>query len=60
VDLYTADLVVQSKMRDREREFEAHRYLAPEPSPDPASSDWLERARRTLGWLRVMRRGEAS
>jgi len=59
MDLYTADLLVRSKMQDRERDFETNRLIALTRTPRPESGEWRERARRILGWFRVMRRGEA-
>jgi hypothetical protein len=59
MNLYTADLMADERMRDRERDFEADRLVAlARVRPDPeAATGVRERFRRTAGWFRVMRRG---
>ena len=59
MNLYTADLMADERMRDRERDFEASRLAAlARVRPDPETATGLrERIRRTAGWFRVMRRG---
>ena len=61
MNLYTADLMINDRMLDRDRTFEANRLaaLAREPHPATAASGWRARAGRATGWLRVMRRGTA-
>jgi hypothetical protein len=62
MNLYTADLMADERMRDRERDFEANRLAAlARVRPDPVHTTGLrERIRRTAGWFRVMRRGQAT
>jgi hypothetical protein len=59
MNLYTADLMADERMRDRERDFEANRLaVLARVRPDPETTTGLrERIRRTAGWVRVMRRG---
>lgn len=59
MNLYTADLMADERMRDRERDFEANQLAAlAQVRPDPEQTTGLrERMRRTVGWFRVMRRG---
>jgi len=59
MNLYTADLMADERMRDRERNFEANRLAAlARVRDDPETTTGLrERIRRTAGWFRVMRRG---
>ena len=59
MDLYTADLMADERMRDRERDLEANQLVAlarvrPEREQTPGLR---ERIRRTAAWSRVMRRG---
>ena len=59
MNLYTADLMADERMRDRERDFEASQLAAlarvrPERERTPGLR---ERIRRTPAWSRVMRRG---
>jgi hypothetical protein len=59
MNLYTADLMADERMRDRERDFEADQLVAlARVRPDPETTTRLrDRLRRTAGWFRVMRRG---
>ena len=58
MNLYTADLMVDDRMRDRDREFEANRLaaLAREARPDARPST-LDRIRHALAVILVTRRG---
>jgi hypothetical protein len=59
MNLYTADLMAEERMRDRERDFEANQLAAlARGRPDPETTTGLrERIRRTAGWFRLMRSG---
>ena len=62
MNLYTADLMAEERMRDRERDFEANRLAAlarvrPDAEHTTGMREWI---RRTAGWLRVMRHGQAT
>ena len=62
MDLYTADLMADERMRDRERDFEASQLAAlarvrPEPEHTTRLRDGV---RRTAGWFRILRRGQAT
>jgi hypothetical protein len=62
MNLYTADLMADERMRDRERDFEASQLAAlarvrPEPEHTTRLRDGV---RRTAGWFRVLRRGQAT
>ena len=60
MDLYTADLMADERMRDRERDFEASQLLGlarARPDRDHTTTGLRERIRRTALWFRAMRRG---
>jgi hypothetical protein len=60
MNLYIADLMVQERTEDRRRDFEANRLAALARAPRVPSIGWRERAGRTVGWFRVLRRGAAT
>ena len=62
MNLYTADLMVNDRMHDRDRAFEANRLaaLAREPRDGAPEAGWRERIGRVAAWFRVMRRGTAA
>ena len=61
MNLYTAELMIADRMRDRDRSFEANRLaaLAREPRPAAPGTGRRERIGRAAAWFRVMRRGTA-
>lgn len=59
MNLYTADLMVQERAKDRERNFEAARLAALAKAPRVPSTGWRDRLGR-IAWSRVMRRGAAT
>lgn len=60
MNLYTADLMVQERANDRERDFEAARLAALATPPRVRSTGWRDRLGRIVAWSRVMRRGAAT
>ena len=62
MNLYTADLMADERMRDREREFEASQLAAlTRVHPGPEHTTRLRfGVRRTTGWFRILRRGQAT
>ena len=60
MDLYTADLMVQERMDDRERDFEANRLADLARPPRGTSTSWRERVERTAAWFRIPRRRTAT
>ncbi|MFL5670748.1 MAG: hypothetical protein ACJ77C_01500 [Chloroflexota bacterium] len=62
MNLYTADLMADERMRDRERDFEASQLAAlARVRPEPEHTTRLrEGVRRTAGWFRILRRGTAT
>ena len=60
MNLYTADLMVEERAKDRQRDFEAAQLLALTRPPRVASSSWRERVRPIASRFRVMRKGTAT
>jgi hypothetical protein len=62
MDLYTAHLMADERMRDRERDFEASQLAAlARVRPEPDDTNRLrDGVRRTAGWFRILRRGHAT
>ncbi|MFL5674686.1 MAG: hypothetical protein ACJ779_06750 [Chloroflexota bacterium] len=61
MNLYTADLMVDERMRDRERDFQASQLaaLARETPPGEQETGWRDRLGRVTVRVRVLRRRPA-